>query len=578
MTQTGPPLESNGSPPRRRELYDSAWLTGLLRPLLIVAMMFCVNVVFGAAMARMASDLPAGFVTGLVLIAVAAAVAGVVSTTVLAQPSQRINRTLAYRAAELGLFLAITRVYIWAAAQGAPSPQMLVQQPLDTLMDPLFIVGGFIVFVSWGIASEVTDDLNQLALQGDELYAAQQRSDRTGDTMRAAGIDRRSILSQFMIRWVTFGLILIALAALLRREMSFSGIFAVMRQQIEPSVIWAILGYFLCGLLLLSHGQLALLRARWTLEKTPSSAEMGQRWPFLVIGLLAGAALLALFMPLGGTFLLATIMTAIISALFGAMMAAWRAAIYALLWLMSRIMGDAPPPPPEALPTPTPAPIANPPPPLQSPLPEWLGGAFFWIVVAALVAYAAYIYFRDKGFTFKWLEQLWAMLRLRWSEATRALRRRVLRDETSAATRTGRTSRGRLRPPHGSADDQVRYLYLSALDEAQEAGVARLPAETPLNYAPRLEGELAALGAPPALPAAEEADARAARASAEEAVRALTEAFVHVRYAGRHADSTLAESLQRQWQRLQVALRRLRARAVLPGAEGSAGKTPEEQR
>jgi hypothetical protein len=187
-------------------------------------------------------------------------------------------------------------------------------------------------------------------------------------------------------------------------------------------------------------------------------------------------------------------------------------------------------------------------------LPEWVGGALFWVAIVALVAYAAAVYFREKGVRFGWLAWLWTMLRRRWQEIGSMLRaRQQLLNLTRTLPRdAGRPTlfswRGRT---FRNADEQVRYLYLATLHEADAAGLARAPAETPLHYSPRLEAGVVGTGQ---RSETDSEPATGADSTNAETVRALTEAFVDVRYAGRHAEQSLAEHLQQRWQQLQRAL------------------------
>jgi hypothetical protein len=87
---------------------------------------------------------------------------------------------------------------------------------------------------------------------------------------------------------------------------------------------------------------------------------------------------------------------------------------------------------------------------------------------------------------------------------------------------------GRLNP-----EQQVRYLYFQMLDQAAEHDNPRRQSETPAAYAPRLSEEIGA---------AVEDDA---------AIRALTDAFVQVRYAGSAADRGEVSWLAQLWERLR---------------------------
>ena len=548
-------------PVRTSEMYDQSWLGSVLRPLLIVIMVGCFVLVLTTLLARFAGNVAGGFFAGLALLAVAAAIVGSITTTVLAQPSRRAYRSLGYRAAELGLFLALTRIYVWTAAGRAPDFGQMLVRPLDNLLDGLFAGAALIVGLSWFFAVEMTDDFNQLALRADEILHGKPRHGLADESVRGGGVDRGAVLTDFTMRWVTLGLVMILLAALLRRGITFSSVFGVMRQDVEPTVLAPIIVYFLAGLLLLSHGRLAQLRSRWTMEQTPAQANVTSRWPWEVIVLVGGVALLALFLPLGGTFLLATILGTIITVLFGLVLLLYRLAGAALIWLFTLFAGE-PPPPAQNLLLPTQSVQAPQVQPLHPVLPPWAGGLFFWSMLALLVAYAAFIYLRDRGVRFAWLDWLRLALARRWGELraalkrTRARLRYVGRGAAPTAERPPWFAFGRR--TWNDPDQQVRHLYLSTLHSAEAAGLARRPGETPLRYAPRLAEKLAA---PP--PDAGDAEltpdlAENGQAPADPAVAmdALTNAFVEVRYAGGHTNRDQVGLLQGHWERLQAALRR----------------------
>ncbi|MGL4648447.1 MAG: DUF4129 domain-containing protein, partial [Caldilineaceae bacterium] len=506
-------------------------------------------IVLVAFIGRFEPALPSLYTGGLVLLASVAAVVGALSTTVLAQPALRLSRTSTLRLAELSLFLVATRFLVWLTAGGFPPVWQIVREPFSSLFDPLFLVSAFVVTFAWLTAAEVTDDLNQLGLGSDELYVAEQRSDRTGDPMRSSGIDRRSVLTAFAMRWVSLGLLLILLSAALRQEMNLGGFFAILRQSIEPGVMTALIVYFLAGLLLLSHGQLAMLRARWTLDRLPTDATVTRRWAPLVVALVAGAALLALLMPFGGTFLLATVLSTIIAALFVAVLTIYRLLLFGILWLISIFGGTPPPLPPQAVAAPPPT-LPQAAPPALVDMPAWLGAGFFYGILVLLVIYALTIYLGDRDVRLGWLTWLIAAFRKRWDE-WRGLMRQAQRRFNRAGTGIGENGTQnapfRLRLPlRGDPDAQVRALYLAALQDAADVGLPRERAETPLDFAPRLEESL--IGEP----------------QSRDAVRSLTDAFVDVRYAGRHTSADQARTLQEKWRALTQALRRHKIAAPSP--------------
>jgi len=566
MTETKPTNASRMIP--STEIYDESWLTSLLRPLLVVLLVGSANVVFVTTLGRVSDGLSRQFLGALFALTMLAAILGVTTTTVLALPSNRIKRSAGLRAAELLVLLALTRVLVWVLGTGFPSANVMLTQPLSQLLDPLFMGCGVIVGVSWMLAVDFTDNLASLGLQGDELYRARTGQDRDADSMRGSAANRQSLLVQILFRWVGIGLLLIILAALLRTDMTSNsegvqGIIGIARQNIEPQVMAAIVLYFLIGLFLISQGRLSMLRARWSLDRLSMSEDVTRRWSPFLLGLLAIIGVVALFLPLGGTFLLASILGAIIGAVMTAIFTVYQFILYAFFWLISALFGEPPPPVPEV--TPTPAPMEQLPPAVaqEAMLPAWLSGGAFWIIVAALVIYAATLYFRDKGLRFGWLLWLWNKIRSGWNEVTGMfhLRGRGVEGENGRRGKGGRTLPDWLRRKPSDPDALVRYYYFSTLEEAQEAGLGRQQSETPLIYADRLEDRLETI--PVSAPETDSETASvvidsAAQEEAAAAVQALTDAFVAQRYAGDHADRTLAEQLQESWKALQDALRRMK--------------------
>ncbi|MCC9074509.1 DUF4129 domain-containing protein [Litorilinea aerophila] len=525
--------------------YDQPWLTSLLRPVLIALMAASLELALLAFLRRFVIGLAPAYTQWLVLLGVAAAIIGSVSTSWLAQPGQRSRRTAGYRAAELSLLLLITRLGIWATTATWPTVDQFFLRPMETLFDGYFILGAILVGLAWVLASGMTADLMAMALQPDDLYLARTFNDRWQDTARPVYTDRPAILRRFVARWVVGGILLVMLAAGSRLEAPEQGFFAVLRQHIDPVVVAGILIYFFCGLVLISQGQLALLRARWTLQKTPSSESILRNWPIYSLLLILAVGVVAALMPLGGTFRLAQILTFLIQAIYFGLLELFRFLFGLFLLLLALLTGEQPPEaPPPAQPI---QPIQpTPPPPMDSPLPAWTGGLLFWLLTAALLGYMAYIYLSGRGVNFQWLQRLWHMLRERWSQLFGAYREWQLtriraREEADRTESQGKERRSlwdwlpwrRLAP-----EQQVRYFYLSLLERAQEAGVARRPAETPFRYAPRLAERV---GEAP---------------EDREAVQELTAAFVEVRYAGRPVEPSRVQQLRSLWQRLRDRLRR----------------------
>ncbi|MDQ3250628.1 MAG: hypothetical protein M3Q45_15660 [Chloroflexota bacterium] len=561
MTQT------TNTPEIARIPYDQPWLTSLLRPLLIALMVVCIDLVLLTFIARLAPWLAGRYVPVILGLSVLAVVVGCVTTTWLIQPTQRQRRNSNYRLAEVALLLVLTRLAIWLATGAWPGLAGLLLHPLDALFDGLFITGGLIVAFSWSIAATTTDDLLGLALQPDELYAL--KIDRLGEMVRTSHTDRPALLNKVVARWVGGGIVLVLLAASVRLGPSSNGIFALTRQNIQPSVIGAIVVYFLAGLVLISQGQLALLRSRWIIDRVPSADNVLRNWPVYVLLLLVLIGAVAMLLPFGGTFYLAQILAATISFFFNSLFAIFRFLMSLLFLLIALITGDAPPEQP-----PPPPPPAAPPPPIEALpqtnlLPEWTGGALFWVTMALLLGYAAYIYFSGKGVQFIWLLRFWHLLRARWLQLFGAYQQwqisRIMAGQRGGGTATQKeenfASWGRLRNLDPSG--RVRYFYLSLLYYARQQGMGRADGETPLHYAPRLARQISAAQAPPVEHGSEGiVDVEQARAEEQteaaqtlQDVYTLTEAFLAVRYARQPVNTSQLPVLERIWHAIQRQLR-----------------------
>ncbi|HXF64248.1 MAG TPA: hypothetical protein VNK95_21650, partial [Caldilineaceae bacterium] len=346
------PLPEPEAPVSTSELYDQPWMLSVLRPLIIAVMAACLVLALLAFIRRLAPELPPAYTQLLVLLGMAASVIASISSTWLAQPSQRSRRSSGYRAAELLLILMVTRVGIWLAAGDWPGIEQFFVRPLDTLLDGYFLVGLFVVGLAWFMSAAMTEDLLALALQPDDLYMARTFGDRWQDTARPVYTDRPAILRRFVGRWVMGGILLVILAAGSRAELPQGGfqLMGLVRQRIDPVVIGAIIVYFLLGLVLISQGQIALLRARWTLQRTPNAPSVLRNWPAYALALIIVVGVVAALMPLGGTFYLAQLLAAILSAIYFTLFAVFRffLSLFLLLvaWLTGEPPQEAPPPPP----------------------------------------------------------------------------------------------------------------------------------------------------------------------------------------------------------------------------------------
>ena len=535
--------------------FDHAWQDSLLRPAVIAVLVGCILVALISFIQHIAPNLPLAYIRILRITSIGAALIGGYTTTILVRPSQRQRRTMSYRLAEIGLILFIARIALWTMVEGWPDIASMFLQPFGVLLTLRFVVNATLILIAWGMAVLVTNDFLAMGLQADELIDLDAASRPvSGDDHRIQS-DRRALVRRFSERWAMGGMLLIALTAASQVRMGTNGFFGLMRQDIAGGVIGAAIVYFVLGLLLMAFGHLAALRARWQLAKLPSESSIVRNWPFYAFGLLLVVAVVAFLMPLGGTFRLAQLMGLAIRAISGLVFLL----LGLLMGLISLLFGESEQPVEE----PTPPPPEITPPPmeqLQAPsAPPWLGGTVFWIIVALLLGYAAYIYLQGRGVNFQML-LAWLRKFLRgWQQIGSAFsewRSRTLPPPTEESGRSGRSRvrrwldglmLGRLPP-----DEQVRYFYISTLENAAEHGLRRRPGETPHRFQARVADKM------------ENED--------EDAIARLTTGFVRIEFARQSTEETALPLLKRAWTQIRDALTRLQAEQV-----SEEGDKPSEQ-
>ena len=516
--------------------YDREWLTSLFRPLLITLLVTCINIAL-LAFIRNFLTLTVGYARLIVMLGIFAAIIGCVTTTYLAQPAERGRRNSHYRTAEIALLLILARLLVWGVVGNLPAATSLFTRPLDNLLESYYVGAAIVTLISWLLASDMTAGLQSMALQPDELYMLDNAGDHRRESARVIQSDRGQVLSGFVARWVAGGILLVIFAAGSQMDLAQNGLFAILRQKIDPLVIGAVIVYFPIGLILISQGHLAMLRARWALEDTPSRNSVLQNWSVYALLYVVLIGIVAALLPFGGTFRLAQIVSWIVRSVYFVAFGIMQLLSFAILYLLSLFISgeEAPEAPPPAQAPPIPPPVEE----VAGTGIDWLGGLAFWLIALALIAYAASVYFNDRGITLQWLRQFWQALRMR----LRLLAHNIHRPEAdpeqdgeksvagdSVLARISRLIRSRKFSDPGQ---QLRYYYLSLLQSAEHAGVRRRHSETPYEYAPRL------------------ADSLPEEDGSAESFHDLTEVFIDSRYANKTPNQATADGWEKNWKRLR---------------------------
>lgn len=529
-------LVGSDSPLRMPIRYDEIWQSSLFRPLLITLLIGCIDVAFVGLLRHMMPGMPAAHAQLFLVLGISSTLIGGYTTTLLIRPDQRSRRTTGYRMAEVGLILFLVRIILWTFIDGWPTVTEIIYRPFDTLLTGSFFIAMLIVLISWGASAVVTGQFMEMALRPDELL------DRLPDRYRSVydsrlRSDRRSMLSRFTEFWIAGGVFMLLLTSGSQFGPGSNGFFAISRQAIAPEVISSAIIYFLTGLILIAIGRLAILRAQWQIEEVDSAESISRNWPIYVVGLIGVMGMIAALLPLGGTFWLARILMAIVNFIYFI--------IYFILGLILALFMSLMPAAEEQ---PEPPPVQFQPPPVEATQAQvdvapWLGGVVFWVIMALLLGYAAYIYLSGKGFQFGWVQVWWQRLRASWLLLWQSYGQ--WRGSTRTAEQTGEEqaepSRWRnplswLRLRGMDPTQRVRYFYLSMLQQASDHGINRRPGETPFQFAPRLEDAVE---------------------DEEHPVTSLTQQFVEIHFASRPVTEESVPYFERLWQRIRKALEAL---------------------
>lgn len=525
---------------------DRGWQTGVFRAVAIAVLAASI-VVAPLAVVREVMLWELNYIVPLAFLA---ALEGVISTRRLGRPAWRNRRGMAYRLGEMVLFVLAARLAVWAFALGWPGMSALgtlLRHP-GAFFDGQTVATTGMLLVAWLLATDITADFLDLAIQPDEVAARESRTlgASRSDFLASRPVGRGEIVARFAARWAWGGVPLVVFAGLSRLDfkqdasslvrVSLSGM------GLPRDVMIGLLCYFLVGLLLLSDARLAMLRGRWYNEQVTIAPPLLRRWHWLGLSVVVALGALGLLLPLGPVGPLG-------DAIAWLLMQAMRIAVFLILlfmYVLTRLLaplqrlfrnGEEPPTAVEPPALPSQAELA---PLLQAP--DWLRGAFVWTVVGLVAGYLLLNYLRSYGWLDgPWLEKLTA-LRFWWrSRRSRlgagvqaqiaALRARLQRPRPARPERLQRAS---FRPGSLPPRAKVRYYYLRATQRAAEQGRARPPHATPLEYVQELETTWP---------------------EAETDVQDLTEAFLAARYAAREIAADEARGVQLVWRRVMRVLR-----------------------
>lgn len=480
---------------------------------------------------------------------------GILTTRWLHVTERKVNKFI-YRVAEIIVILLFLRLFTWLFVidlPGISDIESFLFAP-STFVDPVFFAYSFILFFVWQQTISMTDIFTRLQLDFEELrYYSKTGHDRY-QLERPLTKNRKALRDDFIKQWVTGGLITGAFATLTTFDLSAVAVGAaevrtIGRLGMQPSMLAALLVYFVGGLWLAGQGQLAVLRSRWLVQDTQLDRSMSRTWNRASVILIGLIATIAAFLPIGSTFAISRIVHLITVAVVVVINFIF-VLISAIIFLIAAIFLR-----PEEQATNEPFNLSEAVPeqllfePVDPPSPSPIFGGIFWLIVIITVIAALLFFLRGRGVSVSggkvttflsdawlrlraWFLSLWRDLRQQVQQLEKTIRERLQTAENPAA---GFISFNRPGFRSLSPREKVRYYYLSVVRRAEEKGVERGKSETPSEFAADLIREWP------------EADSE---------VEALTDAFVKARYSPQPMTGDDLGPVKELWNRIKFAIRR----------------------
>lgn len=519
----------------------SRWVQDVLRPVLMAAMLVCVLAPLVYMLEVMLGNWDGTF---FLVFAFLAAIEGILFERALQKRGISDVAYLVSRGAE-ALILVIMLKFVsyvplgldqlWADMAMAPSDPARLLTDVDLFTAVLLVP-------LWAGSIWVSRLVIQL---DDDAQRAEPPADKTSTeyylwlTQPSVVGDRQAALQTLGDVFVWGGLVMLVASGLAQAFVPMDRALAI-----------PLLLYFAIGIVFLSQARFSVTQAGWSALQIPMQTRIGRRWLVWGTVFLIGVALLALLLPtgyamgpirafLGVLAFIVGIIVYLISLLFFLL-------TLPLAFLFPRVEKPQEP-------TFTPMEVGPQQQAAGSGAPPWLeavGSALFWIILAAIVGYAGYRFFKDRlekvdeegADAGSWLARLLVWLRgtwrrwRQWQEEVRQERAQRRSDrvrEREGPSRLSRFLSLRRLPPR----ELIRYFYLSTARRAEEAGQPRRRGQTPHEYQASLREQFPDL---------------------EPDLDGLTGAFVEARYSDHSIQKEDAEAVKPLWQRIKAALRRRR--------------------
>ncbi len=401
-----------------------------------------------------------------------------------------------------------------------------------------FIINIILVTLIWVITSFFAQNLAEL--EGDEML--------THDP--DVSVNRQAIHQEIRSRFLKLGLVLIAIAGILRQDR----INLINRPQSQPADVSFVIYYFLIGLVLLSLTNLASMRASWLLDHVVIQHNLVARWilySLLFVAFITGiSALLPTHYTVGLLTLLGyliQVLIYIVKTILDVIMFIFYFFSGIIAYLLRLLAGDQRYVAPLPLETITPEPPRRVTAPIPNSFSDIAGSLLFWIVLITVLVFAFSQYIqRNKEFAQllgrfrigKWLIAAFDWMRGILTRGGRTIRlslqNGIRRFNASRVSARVDLIRNNFRLPRLSPRQKVLFYYHAFLRRADDVGLARRKSLTPREYSVYLDRHMA---------------------GKSEDLDEMTGAFVEARYTQHEISEGIVERTRTIWDRLRSSLR-----------------------
>lgn len=524
-----PPVSQIGDYKSAQDTFFSAdlippWLKNFLYPLIVGTMVGCIALELVRLIHFFVPDWNG---TYFVLAPVVAALIAQYSYGAIHRRFTPGMELLRFNLVELVVFFLVLKVvrYFWWSW-----PSVLVdirgwERDPYSFFDIETLIAFFLAFFGWFAANQTAKDLE---LIGDPLL----RMEKNNAPLR--NLAWRFFLGGFLLL-LFGGVARVGVAAMTN-----------MSRPPVPGIVLNVLIYFLLGFVILGQARFNTLRKAWAYEKTKVADNIAVSWVRYSVLFMVLALAIAFILPSGYTV---GILDVAVTVLWGLNQLITLILFILMLpiGLLFSVFGF------ETEEQPIAPPQFESPPPLTSPtgvagtLPwlEILKSFAFWAIVIAGVLYVLRSYFRDRPGLVADLKRISVVAWLRetfhafwdWLRGVpEAVKPYLPQVRLNFRRRRRDGQRGFLRRMGQSLRGQIVYYYMQTLDAAGEVGLGRRTSQTPYEYQDKLEPQLQ---------------------EAQEAMAALTQAFVEARYSNHDLKMEDLAWVKKNWEEVTKALRLL---------------------